>query len=250
MLSYYCCKLGVQVLLAHLRAIFTPDLLTTLPSTATGRRQQQQRLPGLSQAVGPFPATGAKQDWQAYVATLPDTDAPEVFGLPANIERAVALGSSKGLLTALRQMGTAQAVAAAFDRQVWADQLQPLLKLWDQLVSTTPPGLRQVISAATSAVARPGSAAARAAAAAAAATNAGVANPGGPASKVAPATNASNTSSGDAGGGPLESFVGLEREFGLELLKQIASVMAAIRAVVLGDAVLNSAVQVGVTGIY
>eukprot|EP00878_Enallax_costatus_P013542 GHUV01014158.1.p1 GENE.GHUV01014158.1~~GHUV01014158.1.p1 ORF type:complete len:511 (+),score=158.79 GHUV01014158.1:164-1696(+) len=227
-----------RVLVAHLKAIFTLDLLTARPPTTTGRRQQQQqRLPGLSQTATPLPLTGAKQDWQAYVATLPDTDAPEVFGLPANIERAVALGSSKRLLAALRQMGTAQAAAAAFDRQVWADQLQPLLKLWDQLVSTAPPGLRQVIAAASSAVARPASAAARAAAVAAAAV---AANPGGPASRDVAATSSASAGGSD---GPVESFVGLERQFGMALLKQIAGVMGGIKAVVTGDASLSASVQ-------
>jgi hypothetical protein len=106
----------LQVLLAHLGSIFQPDLLTALPAaaaygrSASGRRLQQQqlRLPGLAASVGQLPASGSKQDWQAFVAALPDADAPEVFGLPANIERAMAMASSRQLLAALQQMGAAQ----------------------------------------------------------------------------------------------------------------------------------------------
>jgi hypothetical protein len=110
----------LQVLLAHLGSIFQPELLTALPAaasaaayghSASGRRlqqQQQRRLPGLAASVGPLPASGSKQDWQAFVAALPDADAPEVFGLPANIERAMAMANSRQLLAALQQMGAAQ----------------------------------------------------------------------------------------------------------------------------------------------
>jgi hypothetical protein len=108
----------VQVLLAHLSSIFQPQLLSALPAataaygrSASGRRLQQQqmlRLPGLSAAVGTLPASGSKQDWQAFIAGLPDADAPDVFGLPANIERAMATANSRQLLAALRQMGVTQ----------------------------------------------------------------------------------------------------------------------------------------------
>jgi hypothetical protein len=58
--------------------------------------------------AGPLPLTGAKHDWLAYIALLPDSDSPELFGLPANIERAVAVSSSRRLLAALRQMQVSQ----------------------------------------------------------------------------------------------------------------------------------------------
>lgn len=113
--SCSCTVLPNQVLLAHLASIFQPELLSTLPAAAAGSnggrrtpQQQLKRLPGLAPTAGPLPASGTKQDWQAFIATLPDTDAPELFGLPANIERAMAMANSRRLLAALRQMGTAQ----------------------------------------------------------------------------------------------------------------------------------------------
>jgi hypothetical protein len=119
----------LQVLLAHLNSIFQPELLTALPAaeaaaaygrSASGRRLQQQqlRLPGLAAAVGAMPASGIKQDWQAFIAALPDADAPELFGLPANIERAMATANSRQLLAALRQMGVAQVSGCGCQRVV------------------------------------------------------------------------------------------------------------------------------------
>lgn len=43
-----------------------------------------------------------------YVAALPDADQPAVLGLPANIERSLALGHSKRLLTSLRQINAVE----------------------------------------------------------------------------------------------------------------------------------------------
>jgi hypothetical protein len=127
---------ALQVLLAHLSSIFQPQLLTALPAaaaaaygrSASGRRLQQQqlRLPGLAASVGPMPASGSKQEWQAFVAALPDADAPEVFGLPANIERAMAMANSRQLLAALRQMGAAQVRKLSCARQANAADHRPL----------------------------------------------------------------------------------------------------------------------------
>lgn len=219
----YCALL--QVLMAHLQAIFRPDQLSALPVSANNR-YQQQRLPGMPQTVAALPATAKKQEWQAYIATLPDTDTPDVFGLPANIERAVALGNSKRLLVALQQMGTAQAAAASSDRQLWAAQLQPLLKLWDQLVSLLPPGLRPlVLQHSRSTSGRPGSARAQASAAPA-------------------ASNAAVCAVDVEGGSPVSTFVALEQALGLALLKEIDGVMAGIKAVVGGETATSASVQV------
>jgi hypothetical protein len=99
-----------QVLVAHLLDTFSTHLLTTLP----GRRHQppQHQQPygitaGLPKGLA-MPSSGLKQDWLAYVAALPDADQPAVVGLPANIERSLALGHSKRLLALLRQFNAVQ----------------------------------------------------------------------------------------------------------------------------------------------
>jgi hypothetical protein len=88
---------------------FSTHLLTALP----GRRQQHQRQQPYGIAAGlpkglAMPSSGLKQDWLMYVAALPDADQPGVLGLPANIERSLALGHSKRLLVSLRRINAAQ----------------------------------------------------------------------------------------------------------------------------------------------
>lgn len=95
--------------MAHLLDTFNTQLLTTWPGSR--RQQQQQHWLGIASGLPQgllMPASGSKQDWLAYVAALPDADAPHVLGLPASIERSMALGHSKRLLAALRQINAGQ----------------------------------------------------------------------------------------------------------------------------------------------
>lgn len=102
-----------------------------------------------------------------------------------------------------------QGAAGGFDRAAWLALLQPLVKLWEQLLALAPPALRQAVSGGG------GSAAAA----------------------------AGSTSSGVSQLGPVDSFVGLERAFGVALLQLVARTMAGVEAVLAGEA-LAAAVQV------
>lgn len=109
----------MQVLLAHLLDTFNTQLLTTLPSRHHHQQQQLQHAYGITAGLPKglvLPTSGQTQDWLTYAAALPNMDQPGVLGLPANIGRSIALGNSKRLLAALRQLNVAQ---------VW--QLQVLL---------------------------------------------------------------------------------------------------------------------------
>lgn len=104
-----------------------------------------------------------------------------------------------------------QSAAAAFDRQAWSSLLQPLVKLWDQLTALAPPSLRQAISSTS-----PGAATAVPLGVEAAARQLG----------------------------PVDTFVALERAYGVALLQLVARVMAGIKGVIAGEP-LAAAVQVG-----
>lgn len=105
----------MQVLLAHLVDTFNNQFLTALPPTATQQRRppgsRQQARIGIAAGLAgsrAMPLSGDKQEWLAFIAALPDMDQPHVFGLPANIERAQLLGTSRQLLAALRKLGSVQ----------------------------------------------------------------------------------------------------------------------------------------------
>jgi hypothetical protein len=101
----------MQVLLAHLLDTFNTQLFTTLPSRHRQQQQQLQQAYGITSGLPKgqmLPTSGQKQDWLTYAAALPNVDQPGVLGLPANIGRSIALGNSKRLLAALRQLNVAQ----------------------------------------------------------------------------------------------------------------------------------------------
>jgi hypothetical protein len=103
-----------------------------------------------------------------------------------------------------------QGTAAGFDRAAWSALLQPLVKLWDQLLALAPPALRQTIISNSS-------------------------------SSLASAAAASSSSSSQLG--PVDSFVALERAFGVALLQLVARTMAGVKGVLAGEAP-TAAVQV------
>jgi hypothetical protein len=102
-----------------------------------------------------------------------------------------------------------QGTAGGFDRQAWSALLQPLVKLWEQLLALAPPALRQAISSSSS---------------------------------VTTAAAAASVS-GASQLGPVDSFVRLERVFGVALLQLVAHTMAGVKAVLAGEAP-TAAVQV------
>jgi hypothetical protein len=99
-----------------------------------------------------------------------------------------------------------QGTAGGFDRAAWSALLQPLVKLWEQLLALAPPALRQTISSSSS-------------------------------------TSAASSSSSNSHLGPVESFVSLERAFGVALLQLVARTMAGVKGVLAGEAP-TAAVQV------
>lgn len=110
-----------------------------------------------------------------------------------------------------------------FHLQQQQPQLQPTLKLWEQLAASLTPTLRQLVvdAAGSAAVPKP---------AAAAAANRAAASAAGAADAVS----------------PVAAFVALEFELGVSLLRQVAQTLSGIQAALTGDAlVVTAAVQVG-----
>jgi hypothetical protein len=109
-----------------------------------------------------------------------------------------------------------QGTIGGYDLAAWSTLLQPLVKLWEQLLALAPPALRQAINSSSS------SSSAASAAASAAAGGSGAS------SQM----------------GPVDSFLGLERAFGVALLQVVARTMAGVKAVLSGESP-TAAVQVG-----
>jgi hypothetical protein len=108
------------------------------------------------------------------------------------------------------------AAGAALDGRLWGAQLQPLLKLWDQLLVLAPPSLTQQLQHNSVSAVVPS------------------ASPGGDV-----------TIGGPSGSGPIEAFVALESGLGVSLLRHVGQTMKGLKAAVTGEVPPAAAVQVG-----
>lgn len=72
------------------------------------------------------------------IGALPDVDEPAVFSMPANGDRMAAEANAARVLAQLKTMAAAAETSQGFDREQWARQLGPVLKLWERLVAQTP----------------------------------------------------------------------------------------------------------------
>jgi dynein heavy chain 2 len=80
-----------------------------------------------------LPSSHHYKDYLAVVESLPDTDKPSFFGLPANIERSAQRITSSRVLKQLKILMRADFTGDKVDRETWALQLGPILDLWKKL---------------------------------------------------------------------------------------------------------------------
>ena len=205
----------LQVLRAHIEAILSADVLPDA-STGAGAGRPRRQLPGLSALLPGGAAALEARSWQALVEALPERDAPEAFGLPANVGRVAQRAGAGAALGALKRLellrgsegggGHSGSTSDALDTAAAAPaasvaRLAPLVRLWEQLLSGCPPGVR---AAAASAAVGTGS-----------------------------LDRAAQQQPQDAGAlGPVGSFVLLELEHSRALVAAASAVFAALRRTV------------------
>uniref|UniRef100_A0A8C5PSW1 Dynein cytoplasmic 2 heavy chain 1 n=1 Tax=Leptobrachium leishanense TaxID=445787 RepID=A0A8C5PSW1_9ANUR len=102
-----------------------------------------------SQAVGlsqmrsnkftPFPASVSLpnscsiMDYRNVIESLPEDDKPAFFGLPANIARSSQRMISTQVISQLRILSRSVTAGCKFDRELWSNELSPVLNLWKKL---------------------------------------------------------------------------------------------------------------------
>lgn len=67
------------------------------------------------------------------IKVVPDTDNPELFGLPENIERSAQCTTSRRVIDQLKRLLRPIEIADKFDVQRWNAELSPILVLWKKL---------------------------------------------------------------------------------------------------------------------
>ena len=73
------------------------------------------------------------QDYVSVIHNLPELDTPSYFGLPENIERSSQRIISSGVISSLKILKRADVKASKFDKDVWAQELGPILTLWKKI---------------------------------------------------------------------------------------------------------------------
>ncbi|CAH1776602.1 unnamed protein product [Owenia fusiformis] len=113
----------VRVMESYLKQFFDPQMLS---SQSRG-----------SKRLGPIKIPNSTQynDYMDTVEALPDSDKPSHFGLPENIERSAQRITSSQVISQLRILMRADAKANKFDKDLWANELGPILNLWKKLNS-------------------------------------------------------------------------------------------------------------------
>ncbi|XP_019521077.1 PREDICTED: cytoplasmic dynein 2 heavy chain 1 [Hipposideros armiger] len=90
-------------------------------------------------------------DYRAVIEKLPEDDKPSFFGLPANIARSSQRMISSQVISQLRILGRSVTAGCKFDREIWSNELSPVLNLWKKLnqnsnlihLKVSPPNDRQ-----------------------------------------------------------------------------------------------------------
>jgi dynein heavy chain 2 len=69
-----------------------------------------------------------------WSSDLDDEDNPNLFGLPANIERAVQKSKSTAITSQLRSLSISGDSSLKFEREKWRTSLGPLIDVWGKLI--------------------------------------------------------------------------------------------------------------------
>ncbi|KAJ8297986.1 LOW QUALITY PROTEIN: hypothetical protein KUTeg_024517 [Tegillarca granosa] len=109
-----------RVMVSYLKQFFDPSILS-----AQGRNKR----------LGPLkiPTSTMYQDYLQEIDQLPEFDKPSYFGLPENIERSAQRIISSQVISQLKILQRSDVKGNKFDKEVWANELGPLLNLWKKL---------------------------------------------------------------------------------------------------------------------
>ncbi|XP_041357041.1 cytoplasmic dynein 2 heavy chain 1-like isoform X2 [Gigantopelta aegis] len=110
----------VRVLVTYLKQFFDASVLSPQ---------------GKNKRLGPLhlPTSTNYRDFTEVIESLPEFDKPSFFGLPENIERSTQRIISSQVILQLRILQRSDIKASKFDKEVWANQLSPILNLWKKL---------------------------------------------------------------------------------------------------------------------
>lgn len=110
----------MRVMVSYLKQFFD---VSTLSPQNRNKRLGPIRLPNSTNL----------SDFTAAIEELPEFDNPSYFGLPDNIDRSAQRMVGSQVISQLKILQRANVKASKFDKEVWANELSPILNLWKTL---------------------------------------------------------------------------------------------------------------------
>lgn len=95
------------------------------------RGQAPRPLPGAPRLT--VPSSGKPSDMAVAAEGLPESDAPELFSLPANVQRTAQMKRARHVVHQMRAMDTRKEASGAIDLDKWRHKLGVLIRAWDAL---------------------------------------------------------------------------------------------------------------------
>lgn len=80
-----------------------------------------------------LPDSRSIRDYLMLINKLPDTDSPNLFGLPLNIDRSVQRFNTSMVIEGMKRLQAGSSGNIKFDREKWSELLGPTVKLWKTL---------------------------------------------------------------------------------------------------------------------
>ncbi|GMH82520.1 hypothetical protein TrST_g11065 [Triparma strigata] len=151
------------------------------------------------------PSSNVAGDYHDSISKIPETDSPEIFSLPANIERSVQRARSAIVIEKLGMMSSAGLGSGGFDREEWKKSLGPLLQLWSKLMES----------------------------------NDDLDLAGRGRSPVKGDRGGDGGKGGKAAKDPVALFVGMEYEFALDLVSTVNSALTTLKKILYGSGLLT-----------
>ncbi|XP_069495113.1 cytoplasmic dynein 2 heavy chain 1 isoform X2 [Ambystoma mexicanum] len=115
----------LRVLRSYLKQFFNSEVIG-----ASHHRGQTTSAFPLSISL---PSSCSILDYRSVIEGLPEDDKPAFFGLPANIARSSQRMISSQVISQLRILGRSVTAGCKFDREIWSNELSPVLNLWKKL---------------------------------------------------------------------------------------------------------------------
>ncbi|XP_078258653.1 cytoplasmic dynein 2 heavy chain 1 isoform X2 [Rhinoraja longicauda] len=115
----------LRVLNSYLEQFFNPKAIA-------GSQSRSKNVASFPSSIT-VPKSCSIMDYRAIITHLPEDDKPAYFGLPANIERSSQRIFSNQVISQLRILSRSMTAGYKFDREIWSNELSPILNLWKKL---------------------------------------------------------------------------------------------------------------------